>query len=69
MRKLESEEVSKRVSGIFYRPGLAKGYASGHRFVGRMHGRSSEKVLNPAAQQYATQMFGPVMERVRARAG
>jgi hypothetical protein len=69
MRKLESEEINKRVSGVFYRPGLAKGYARGFRFVGRMHGGSSEKILSPAARQYASQVFGPVMERAQARAG
>jgi hypothetical protein len=69
MRKLESEEITQRASGVFYRPALSKGYAQGFRFVGRMHGGSSEKVLSPAARQYADQIFGPVMERVRARAG
>jgi len=68
MRKLESEEINQRVSGVFYRPGLARGYASGYRFVGRMHGGSSEKILSPAARQYAIQIFGPVTERARARA-
>jgi hypothetical protein len=48
---------------------LAKGYAQGHRFVGRMHGGSSEKILSPAARQYAQQIFGPVIERAYARAG
>jgi sulfotransferase family protein len=69
MRRLESEEVNKGVPGIFYRPGLARGYAQGFRFVGRMHGGSSEKVLSPAGRQYANQIFGPVMERARALAG
>ena len=69
MRKVESEEVSKGVAGVFYRPGLARGYAQGFRFVGRMHGGSSEKVLSPAGRQYANQIFGPVMERARALAG
>jgi aryl sulfotransferase len=68
MRKLESEEIDKGVSGIFYRPNLARGYAQGHRFVGRMHGGSSEKFLSPAGRQYADQIFGPVMERALARA-
>jgi hypothetical protein len=66
MRKLESDEVNARVSGVFYRPALAKGYAKGYRFVGRMHGGSLEKVLTPAARQYANQVFGPVLERARA---
>jgi hypothetical protein len=69
MRKLESEEISGQSSGIFYRPFLARGYAKGYRFVGRMHGGSSEKILNPAARQYANQIFGPVLERAYARAG
>jgi hypothetical protein len=69
MRKLESEEIDKGVSGVFYRPGLAKGYAQGYRFVGRMHGGSSEKFLSPEGRQYAKQVFGPVIERARARTG
>jgi aryl sulfotransferase len=68
MRKLESEEINKGVSGVFYRPSLARGYAQGHRFVGRMHGGSSEKFLSPAGRQYADQIFGPVMERALVRA-
>lgn len=69
MRKLESEEISKGISGVFYRPSLAKGYARGYRFVGRMHGGSSAKVLNPAARQYANEVFGPLLECAYARAG
>jgi hypothetical protein len=69
MRKLESEEIDNGVSGVFYRPGLAKGYAQGYRFVGRMHGGSSEKFLSPEGRQYAKQVFGPVIERARARVG
>ena len=67
MRKLESEEVNAGASGIFFRPALAKGYARGYRFVGRMHGDSAEKVLTPAARQYANQIFGAVVERARTR--
>ena len=67
MRKLESEEVKAGVPGIFYRPGLARGYAQGYRFVGRMHGGSSEKILSPAARQYAAQIFGPVLAHAASR--
>jgi hypothetical protein len=67
MRRLESEEVKQGISGVFYRPGLAKGYAKGYRFVGRMHGGSSEKVLSPAARQYAEQIFGPLLAHARER--
>jgi Sulfotransferase domain len=69
MRKLESEEINQRVSGVFYRPALAKGYARGFRFVGRMHGGASEKILTPDARHYANQIFGPVLERANARGG
>jgi hypothetical protein len=69
MRKLESDEINKGVSGAFYRPSLARGYSRGYRFVGRMHSGSWEKILTPTAQQYATQVFGPVMERAGALAG
>jgi len=67
MRKLETEEVKTGISGIFYRPGLARGYAKGYRFVGRMHGGSSEKILSPAARQYATQIFGSILADAAAR--
>ncbi len=69
MRRLEAEEIDGGTSGVFYRPSLAKGYAQGYRFVGRMHGGSSEKVLSPAARQYAEQVFGPLTRRAAARAG
>lgn len=68
MRKLESDEVANGVAGVFYRPELARGYAQGYRFVGRMHGGSSDKFLSPAGRQHAERIFGPVMERARARA-
>jgi hypothetical protein len=69
MRKLETSEINRGVSGVFYRPSLARGYARGYRFVGRMHGGSSEKILTPAARQYARQVFGPVMDRASALVG
>lgn len=68
MRRLESEEINTAVSGVFYRPNLAKGYARGYRFVGRMHGASADKVLNAAGRDVANRIFGPVIERARARA-
>ena len=69
MRKLEAQEIKDGKAGVFYRPNLARGYAQGHRFVGRMHGGSAEKILSPAARQYAQQMFGPIVARADARAG
>jgi hypothetical protein len=69
MRKIEADEIKRGTSGVFYRPALARGYSRGYRFVGRMHGGSSDKVLTPAARQYAGEVFGPVMERARALAG
>jgi Sulfotransferase domain len=67
MRKLEAQEIKNGVAGVFYRPNLARGYAQGHRFVGRMHGGSSEKILSPAARDFAQQMFGPIVARAAAR--
>jgi hypothetical protein len=32
-----------------------------------MHGGSSEKVLSPAAQQYAAQVFGPLLAHAGER--
>src|SRR5262249_26022684 len=69
MRKIESAEIEKGRSGVFYRPALARGYSRGYRFVGRMHGDSSEKVLTPEARRYARQVFGPLLERICALAG
>jgi len=68
MRKLEAAEIETGRSGVFYRPGLARGYSHGYRFVGRMHGGSSERVLTPEAQQQARQVFGPLMARASAMA-
>src|SRR6516164_2935200 len=65
MRKLEAEEIKHRVCGVFYRPALARGYAHGYRFVGRMHGGSADKVLSPEARQYANQIFGPLLDYAR----
>jgi len=69
MRKLETEEINNRASGVFYRPALARGYSRGYRFVGRMHGGSSEKILTPPAREYASQVFGPLTDRASALAG
>jgi Sulfotransferase domain len=69
MRKIESAEVAKRASGIFFRPSLSEGYAKGYRFIGRLHEGSSKKVLSPAAQQHASRIFGSVMARVRLLSG
>lgn len=66
MRKRETEEVNTRVSGAFYRPALARGYASGYRFVGRLNQDSYQRILSPAARQFADQVFKPVTDRVRA---
>jgi hypothetical protein len=68
MKKQEDSEIANRTSGAFYRPFLAKGYAKGHRFVGRLHQGSSEKILNPAAREQADRVFGPIMAQVRERA-
>jgi hypothetical protein len=68
MRKVESREIEKGFSGVFYRPALARGYSRGYRFVGRMHGGSSEKVLTPDARQHAREVFGPLMEHASALA-
>jgi hypothetical protein len=67
MRKLESEEVKAGTSGIFYRPGLARGYAQGYRFVGRMHGGSAKKILSPTAREYADKIFGPLLAHASER--
>src|SRR5262249_18184148 len=65
MRKLEVEELEQQLSGVFYRPALARGYAQGYRFVGRMHDGSADKVLSPEARQYANQIFGPLLDYAR----
>jgi hypothetical protein len=68
MRKLESTEIEKGFSGVFYRPALARGYSRGYRFVGRMHDGSSQKVFTPEAREYAQRVFGPLTERIAALA-
>jgi hypothetical protein len=69
MRKRETEEVAGRVSGAFYRPFLAKGYAHGYRFVGRLHQGSYEKILGPSAKKRADEIFGPVLARIHETSG
>lgn len=68
MRKLEADEINRGVAGVLYRPALARGYSRGYRFVGRMHDGSLEKILTPAARQYANQVFGHLADRARSRA-
>jgi len=68
MRRRETQEVNAGVSGAFYRPELARGYARGYRFVGRLNQDSYQRVLSPAARQFADQVFKPITERVRAAA-
>jgi hypothetical protein len=64
MRKLENDEVAAGQAGIFYRPELAKGYAKGHRFVGKLHEGSASKVLNAEARTYVEKAFGPTRSRL-----
>jgi hypothetical protein len=66
MRKHETDEVASGVAGAFYRPSLARGYAQGYRFVGRLNQDSYQKILGPGARQVADQVFKPVMDRVQA---
>lgn len=65
MRKQEADEVANGVSGAFYRPFLAKGYARGYRFVGRLHQGSRESVLTAAERRQADEIFGPILARVQ----
>jgi hypothetical protein len=67
MRRQETKEVESRVSGAFYRPSLAKGYAHGYRFIGRLHQGAYAKVLRPSEQLEADKIFGPIVARVRER--
>jgi hypothetical protein len=65
MRQQEAVEVANGVSGAFYRPFLAKGYARGYRFVGRLHQGSRESVLSPAEQRQADEVFGPILAAMK----
>lgn len=58
MAALESEEVEKRVDGIFFRNSLASGYGQGHRFINKGYRKSYEILLNSEERAIADRTFG-----------
>jgi len=67
MRRQEERELASGASGAFYRPSLAKGYAHGYRFVGRLHEGAYQKRLSTPERSRADAIFGSMMARVRER--
>ncbi len=58
MAALETEEVEKRVDGIFFRNSLAAGYGQGHRFINKGYRKSYETLLTPEERALADRAFG-----------
>jgi hypothetical protein len=58
MAAFESEEVNKRIDGVFYRNSLAAGYGQGHRFVNKGYRDSYEQFLTADERAIADRIFG-----------
>jgi len=58
MAALESEEVEKRVDGIFFRSSLSAGYGRGRRFINKGYRNSYEAVLSSDERALADRVFG-----------
>ena len=63
MAALESQEVEKRIDGIFFRNSLAAGYGQGHRFVNKGYRNSSETMLTPQERAFVDKAFGAEIAR------
>jgi hypothetical protein len=63
MAALESQEVEKRVDGIFFRNSLAIGYDQGHRFINKGYRNSYKAVLTPQERVLADKIFGSEISR------
>jgi hypothetical protein len=63
MAALESQEVAKRIDGIFFRNSLAVGYGQGHRFINKGYRKSYEAVLTPEERAVADKTFGSEIAR------
>jgi Sulfotransferase domain len=63
MAALESQEVEKRIDGIFFRSSLATGYGQGHRFINKGYRKSYENVLTLAERALADKTFGNEIAR------
>lgn len=71
MRQQEQTEIDGKSAqaGAFYRPEFAAAYQKGFRFVGKLHGRSYDSVLDDRQRRDVDRLFGSVMARVDARIG
>lgn len=58
MAAVESQEVEKRVEGIFFRSSLSAGYGRGHRFINKGYRNSYKTVLSPEERAVADRVFG-----------
>jgi hypothetical protein len=63
MAALESQEVEKRVDGIFFRNSLAVGYDRGRRFINKGYRKSYEAILTPQERALADKTFGNEISR------
>jgi hypothetical protein len=58
MAALESQEVEKRVEGIFFRSSLSAGYGRGRRFINKGYRNSYKTVLSSDERAVADRVFG-----------
>jgi hypothetical protein len=63
MAALETQEVEKRVDGIFFRNSLATGYGQGHRFINKGYRKSYQTLLMPEEREIADKVFGAEIAR------
>lgn len=58
MAALESQEVERRIDGVFFRNSLALGYDRGGRFINKGYRNSYAAVLTPQERALADKTFG-----------
>jgi hypothetical protein len=63
MAALESQEVTNKVDGIFFRNSLAVGYGQGHRFINKGYRKSYDTVLTAQERAVADRTFGAEITR------
>jgi hypothetical protein len=66
MAALESQEVTNKVDGIFFRNSLSVGYGQGHRFVNKGYRKSYDIVLTAQERAVADRTFGAEITRYLA---
>ena len=63
MAALETQEVEKKIEGIFFRGSLAAGYGKGNRFINKGYRNSYENILTVEERAIADKTFGAELAR------